>query len=59
MQANISVYVPYGDNDHHKIESLFKALGRALKMAIEIKEELRGEVLSTKGLLDDSISTVI
>lgn len=40
----------YGENDHHKIEGLFKALGRALKEAISIGE--RADLLpSTKGML--------
>lgn len=38
----------YGENDHHKAESLFKALGRAIKAAIEITSE---RIVSTKGVL--------
>lgn len=38
----------YGKNDHHKIEALFKAFGRALKEAITIDETL-DEVQSSKG----------
>lgn len=39
-----------GDNDHHKVEACFKALGRALRQAVSI--ERRGDVLpSTKGML--------
>lgn len=37
-----------GENDHHKAESLFKALGLALK---EAKRVEGSEVLSTKGVL--------
>ncbi len=40
----------YGKNDHHKIEALFKAFGRALKEAITIDESIEG-VLSSKGAL--------
>ncbi|MEP5613088.1 MAG: histidinol-phosphate transaminase [Cyclobacteriaceae bacterium] len=38
-----------GDNDHHKIESIFKAFARAIKMAIRKDES--GVVPSTKGVL--------
>ena len=40
----------YGINDHHKCEGLFKALGRALRQAIEIDPRRTG-VTSTKGIL--------
>ena len=42
--------VLYGKNDHHKIEALFKALGRALKEAISIDETVNG-VPSSKGVI--------
>ena len=38
----------YGENDHHKVESIFKALGRALKIAVKITSD---ELPSTKGML--------
>jgi imidazoleglycerol-phosphate dehydratase/histidinol-phosphatase len=38
-----------GDNEHHKIESIFKAFAKALKMAI--KDDGTGELPSTKGAL--------
>jgi len=38
----------YGDNDHHKAESLFKGLGRAVKTAVEITSE---KIVSTKGVI--------
>ncbi|MEW6109061.1 MAG: imidazoleglycerol-phosphate dehydratase HisB [Nitrospirota bacterium] len=40
----------YGRNTHHIIESIFKALGRALRQAVEIDSRIRG-VPSTKGRL--------
>lgn len=50
FQAGITLHVNvyYGTNDHHKVEAIFKALGRALKQAIAIQ----GDALpSTKGML--------
>ncbi|MDS0525062.1 imidazoleglycerol-phosphate dehydratase HisB [Clostridium sp. SHJSY1] len=42
--------VIYGENDHHKVEALFKATGRALREAKEI--DINNMVLpSTKGML--------
>lgn len=38
-----------GDNDHHKIESIFKAFARAIKMALRKDES--GVLPSTKGVL--------
>ena len=42
--------VPYGSNGHHMVESLFKALGRALRQAVSRDERVKG-VPSTKGKL--------
>jgi imidazoleglycerol-phosphate dehydratase/histidinol-phosphatase len=39
-----------GDNEHHKIEAIFKALARAIKMAIR-REPFNFELPTTKGLL--------
>ena len=41
----------YGENDHHRIEGIFKGLGQALRAAVAIDERLQGSVLSTKGTL--------
>jgi imidazoleglycerol-phosphate dehydratase len=41
----------YGQNTHHIIESCYKALARALKMAIAIDPKLDGKAASTKGVL--------
>ena len=40
---------PYGENDHHKIEALFKAAAHALKEALEPNG---GKILSSKGMLE-------
>ena len=51
FNAGITLHlkVLYGENDHHKIEALFKAFGRALKEAKTINEE--NGLPSTKGKL--------
>jgi imidazoleglycerol-phosphate dehydratase len=38
----------YGENDHHKIEALFKAFAYAMKRAVKIEGQ---EIKSTKGTL--------
>ncbi|NTW71035.1 MAG: imidazoleglycerol-phosphate dehydratase HisB [Eubacteriaceae bacterium] len=47
---NLHVTTLYGENDHHIIESVFKALGRALKEAVSLDESSSG-IPSTKGVL--------
>ena len=40
-----------GENTHHQIETIFKAFGRSLRMALEIDSKLEGDIPSTKGAL--------
>ena len=40
-----------GDNAHHQAETVFKAFGRALRMALEIDPRMDGIMPSTKGTL--------
>ena len=40
-----------GKNAHHQIETIFKAFGRALRMAVEIDPRASGHIPSTKGVL--------
>ncbi len=40
-----------GDNAHHQAETLFKAFGRALRMAVEPDPRMAGILPSTKGAL--------
>ena len=47
---NLHVSVPYGDNGHHIMEAIFKALAKALAQAIKPEEREKG-VPSTKGVL--------
>ncbi len=50
-EARCNLYIrATGKNEHHKIEAVFKAFARAVKMAIK-KEPLNFELPTTKGLL--------
>ncbi|WP_282172902.1 imidazoleglycerol-phosphate dehydratase HisB [Cytobacillus firmus] len=49
-RMNLHVIVHYGQNTHHIIEAIFKALARALDEATTIDPRIKG-VPSTKGLL--------
>ncbi len=40
-----------GDNAHHQAETIFKAFGRALRMALELDPRMVGVMPSTKGSL--------
>ncbi|WP_153462631.1 MULTISPECIES: imidazoleglycerol-phosphate dehydratase HisB [Sediminibacillus] len=53
FQAGITLHakVLHGSNTHHKIEAIFKALGRAFAEAIAINPAIDG-VNSTKGLIE-------
>lgn len=53
FNAGITLHVKimYGTNSHHKVEAIFKALGRALHQAVAINQEIANEIPSTKGLL--------
>jgi imidazoleglycerol-phosphate dehydratase len=50
-RANVHLKVLYGRSDHHKVEALFKAFGRALRMACSRDRRLAKVMPSTKGLL--------
>jgi imidazoleglycerol-phosphate dehydratase len=51
LRANLHLQVEYGQNLHHMVEALFKALGRALGQATALDPRLGGAVPSTKGSL--------
>lgn len=51
LRANIHVNLRYSRNEHHKIEAVFKAFGRALRMACERDSRLEDALPSTKGML--------
>jgi imidazoleglycerol-phosphate dehydratase len=50
-KANVHAKVFYGRSSHHKIEALFKAFGRALRVACSKDRQLGRRLPSTKGLL--------
>jgi len=50
-RANIHARVLYGRSSHHKIEALFKAFARALRVACSRDRRLGRMLPSTKGLL--------
>jgi imidazoleglycerol-phosphate dehydratase len=53
--ATLHVETLYGDNDHHVVESCYKALARALREAVEIDPRKADAVPSTKGTLGGSL----
>jgi imidazoleglycerol-phosphate dehydratase len=50
-RLNLHAQVLYGTNDHHKVEAIFKALGRALDAATRLDPRLGDAIPSTKGTL--------
>ena len=50
-RANVHARVLYGRSSHHKIEALFKAFSRALRVACSRDRRLARMLPSTKGLL--------
>ncbi len=47
---NLHINVHYGENEHHIIESIFKAVGRALDQAVSFDKRINN-IRSTKGVL--------
>ena len=50
-RANVHIKVLYGRSSHHKIEAVFKAFARALRVACSKDKQLARQLPSTKGLL--------
>jgi imidazoleglycerol-phosphate dehydratase len=50
-RANVHLKTIYGRSNHHKIEALFKAFARALRVACARDKQLARMLPSTKGLL--------
>jgi imidazoleglycerol-phosphate dehydratase len=55
--AGLTLHVEnlYGENAHHIIESCFKGLARALRLAVEVDPRKADAVPSTKGVLGGSL----
>ena len=51
LGLNLHILMMKGENSHHIIEGIFKALGRALSEGVAIDEKYSEEIPSTKGLL--------
>lgn len=51
LKCNIQIRSFEARTDHHKAEAVFKAFGRALKMAVSKDEKLKNNMPSTKGLI--------
>lgn len=49
-EMNLHARILYGRNTHHKVESLFKAFGRAMRAAVTVNPDIIG-VNSTKGVI--------
>jgi imidazoleglycerol-phosphate dehydratase len=58
QSAGLTLHVEnlYGENNHHIVESCFKALARALRQAVEIDPRKSDAVPSTKGVLGGSLN---
>lgn len=50
-QVTLHIDCIKGHNAHHQIETVFKAFGRALRMALEADPRMEGVMPSTKGTL--------
>ena len=51
LKANIHINVKYSKNEHHKIEAMFKAFAKSLRMAVEADSRQKNKLPSTKGIL--------
>ncbi len=51
LEATLHIRALYGENEHHKAESIFKAFGKAMKMACSKEKRILKELPSTKGLI--------
>jgi imidazoleglycerol-phosphate dehydratase len=52
LRANLVVRMPYGRSDHHRVESVFKAFGRAMRMACSLDVREIRDIPSAKGVID-------
>lgn len=51
LKCNLHIEIKYGRNEHHKIEAIFKALAKTIKMAVENDPRMKNMLPTTKGTL--------
>lgn len=51
LKCNLHIEMKYGRNEHHKIEAIFKAFAKTMKMAVENDPRMKNMLPSTKGKL--------
>ncbi|MCH8741882.1 imidazoleglycerol-phosphate dehydratase HisB [Patescibacteria group bacterium] len=51
LEATIHIRLLYGENDHHKSEAMFKAFGKAMKMACSKDKRILQDLPTTKGII--------
>lgn len=57
-RSNISLHIKQisGENSHHIVEGIFKAVARTLSYAVSINQDQADEIPSTKGLIIDGFN---
>lgn len=53
LKANIAIRILSGRSDHHKMEAMFKAFGKAMRMACSLDSREEEAIPSIKGVIDD------
>jgi imidazoleglycerol-phosphate dehydratase / histidinol-phosphatase len=51
LGCNLHIEIKYGRNEHHKIEAIFKSVGRVLRTACSQNSRTSSDLPSTKGIL--------
>jgi len=51
LKCNLHIKIKYGRNEHHKVEAIFKAFAKTMKMAVENDSRMKNMLPSTKGKL--------
>jgi len=51
LKCNLQVRSFEARTDHHRVEAMFKAFGRALAMAVSVNSSLKDSIPSTKGVI--------
>lgn len=52
LNCNVVIRVPCGRSDHHRLEAVFKAFARAMRMACSLDPAMIKDIPSTKGMID-------